>query len=140
MSVDTNREIKCAREDEGWTYKAFPVESLSRTGHVDFEPRDAGIEELWKPWMTVTTRGGQELFLSSAYYGVLNPIRVYNDGSLVPRRDVDGDGQVDLWIPTLEACQALVAAGAKLRHVRRPAAVPRGPRAGAAVARCGEPV
>lgn len=104
---DTNREIKCATSNSGWSYKDFPTEVVSRTGHPDFAPANAGIDELWKPWMNVITRAGDTIFTSSAYYVVRNPIRLYNDGSVVPRRDVDGDGAVDNWIPTLEFCLAL---------------------------------
>jgi hypothetical protein len=104
---DAKREIKCAHPEQGWSYKDFPVEIVSPTGHPDFAPRDAGIDELWKPWMTVVDRHGGLLFLSSAYYVVRNPIRLYNDGSFIPKRDVDGDGQVDDWIPTLDFCLAL---------------------------------
>ena len=104
---DTNREIKCARAGEGWTYKELPTQVTSATGHVDFAPRDAGIDELWKPWSIVTDREGRTIFTSSAYYVVRNPIRLFNDGSLVPRRDVDGDGTLDSWIPTIEACLAI---------------------------------
>ena len=104
---DTNREIKCATSSSGWSYKDFPTEVVSPTGDPDFAPRNGGIDELWKPWMNVITRTGDTIFTSSAYYIVRNPIRLYNDGSLVPRRDVNGDGVVDNWIPTLEFCLAL---------------------------------
>ncbi len=103
---DTNREIKCARASEGWLFKALPEEIVSRTGDPDYAPSSAGIDELWKPWMHVFNREGQRIFLASPYYVVRDPIRVYNDGSMVPRRDVDGDGMIDNWIPTLEACIA----------------------------------
>src|SRR5690606_12694877 len=102
--ADTHREIECADPSQGWTHKAMPTSTLSPTGHLDYAPRDGGASELWKGWATVRSRGGSQVFLSSAYYIVLNPIRVYNDGSFVPRRDVDGDGVVDHWIPTLEVC------------------------------------
>lgn len=103
-SADTNREIKCAREGEGWTFKDFPMEIAGPNGYPDFAPRSAGIDELWKPWMLLVDRDGHTMFTSSAYYVVRNPIRLFNDGSLVAQRDVDGDGSVDNWIPTLEAC------------------------------------
>ena len=49
-------------------------------------------------------RDGQTLYVSSAYYTVRNPMRVYNDGSVLPQRDVDGDGNDDL---TLRSNQGL---------------------------------
>jgi hypothetical protein len=62
--------------------------------------------------MTVVNRAGSTVFTSSAYYGVHNPARIYNpDGSVVAQRDVNGDGTVDDWIPTLEFCLASVNAG-----------------------------
>lgn len=113
MGSDTNREIKCAVASSGWTYHARPTPLVSETGDVTLG--DGGIDELWKPWMTVTTREGQPIFLSSAYYIVRNPARLFNplpeNGGFVPRRDVNGDGTIDLWIPTLEVCLALRAAG-----------------------------
>ena len=110
-NADTGRQIPCAGPSYGWTHKAFPTPVTSLTGHLDFAPRDAGVVELWKPWMTVTTRDGGTPFLASAYYLVLNPARVYNDGSYVPRRDMTGDGTVDPWIPTLEVCQQVADDG-----------------------------
>ena len=110
---DTNREIKCAVASSGWTYQDPPTQTVGPTGHVNFV--GGGIDELWKPWMTVTTRAGQAIFTSSAYYVVRNPARVYNPlpsaGGFIPRRDVNGDGTVDLWIPTLEVCLAFRAMG-----------------------------
>lgn len=102
--ADTNRQIKCATSNAGWMWAARPTATVSETGHTDHV--GAGINELWKPWAQVVTRGQQRIFLSSAYYSVLNPARLYNDGSMIPQRDVDGDGKVDNWIPTLEACLA----------------------------------
>jgi len=104
---DTKREIPCARAGQGFFYKEFPVQTVSGTGHTDFMPRDAGLDEIWKPWMLVTTRDGADIFHSSAYYGIRNPSRIYNEGTLVPQRDMNGDGTVDNWIPTLEACLAI---------------------------------
>ncbi|MEM9874184.1 MAG: hypothetical protein AAF928_04770 [Myxococcota bacterium] len=105
--ADTGREIKCAGASEGWTYKAFPTEVVGPTGEPNFAPVDAGADELWKPWMIMTDTSGETMYLSSAYYVVRDPVRMYNDGTLVPRRDVDGDGTVDDYIPSLEVCLAL---------------------------------
>ncbi|RZJ12534.1 MAG: hypothetical protein EOP39_03360 [Rubrivivax sp.] len=102
--ADTKREVKCARSDQGWLWKGRPVPIASQTGHTDY--MNDGINELWKPWANVVTRTGATIFTSSAYYSVLNPARLYNDGTMVAKRDVDGDGVVDNWIPTLEVCLA----------------------------------
>jgi hypothetical protein len=111
LGVDSKREIKCAKISEGWLYKERPKEVVSETGHPDYIPADGGIDELWKPWSSVFV-GGSQIFQSSAYYVVRNPARLYNpDGSLVAKRDVDGDGKVDDWIPTLEVCLSEGAKG-----------------------------
>ena len=100
---DTNREIKCAELSSGWVYKDRPQQITSETGHPDYS--GSGIDELWKPWSTIEDRTGSRLFLSSAYYVVRNPARLYNpEGGLIPRRDMNGDGAVDAWIPTLDFC------------------------------------
>jgi hypothetical protein len=100
--ADSKREIKCALPEQGWMYKHIPTPITSESGDLDYE--GDGIDELWKPWSTIVTREGSTIFTSSAYYGVRNPARVYNDGSFVPQRDMNGDGSLDNWIPTLEVC------------------------------------
>ncbi len=103
--ADTNREIKCADFPNGWVWQERPRPITSESGHLDYEGK--GIDELWKPWATIYNREGSRIFLSSAYYVVRDPIRVYNpEGGPIPRRDVDGDREVDAWIPTLEMCFA----------------------------------
>lgn len=115
-SSDTKREIQCAKDTPGWLYKPMPTPVLGETGHTDYaraaDGSSGGVGEIWKPWMTVVTRTGQTVFTSSAYYGVHNPVRLYNpDGSVVPQRDMNGDGKVDDWIPTLEFCLAAANVG-----------------------------
>jgi hypothetical protein len=108
MGSDTNREIKCATPESGWLYAPLPREIVSETGHTDFARDTRGIDELWKPWLNLRTRDGRDIFVSSAYYVVRNPPRVYNPlpsaGGYLPRRDWDGDGIEDEWVPTLEVC------------------------------------
>jgi hypothetical protein len=104
VSSDTQREIKCT-SDQAWWYRPFPTPIKSETGDVDWTGSNIG--ELWKPWIQVVDRDGNEIFLASGYYVVANPVRLYaNDLALVPKRDVDGDGNVDDYLPTLDVCLA----------------------------------
>lgn len=99
--ADTGRSIKCTT-DEFWTFNKLMAPITSETGDVDWEGNN--IDELWKPWLQLVDRDGHEIFVASGYYIVANPARLYNDGSLVPKRDVNGDGAVDDYLPTLEVC------------------------------------